>query len=100
MGANDKVAATFHGGEYTPRTDDVRALYVLATPPHRVSIGDGKAEFNRWLAKVRAEAKAEALREAASAYPVMLRDMVSRPSVAAWLRDRAEQYKDGVTHGR
>lgn len=45
----------------------------------------------------RTEAKAEALEEAAAQYPVMLRDMVSRGSVAAWLRDRAKQYRAGGT---
>lgn len=82
--------------EYTPRTYDVRALYVLATPPHRVSIGDGKAEFDRWLETVRAEAKAEALNEAAEG----IRNMTLDDNPTDWLTDFAEQYKDGVIHGR
>lgn len=40
-------------------------------------------------------AKAEALEEAARAYPSMLRDMVSRGQVARWLRDRAQQLRGG-----
>ncbi|MGV2855389.1 hypothetical protein ACNPON_17565 [Glutamicibacter sp. AGC13] len=104
MGANDKHEATYHGAEYTPDTTRVRHGYVdhvdYSAQLHGLPSNDkGAGEaFDRWLETVRAEAKAEALEEAASAYPVMLRDMVSRGSVAAWLRARADQHKEHQVH--
>lgn len=59
MGANEKHDATYHGGEFTPNTDRVQVAAVdgaLITQP----------EFDRWLATVRAEAKAEAWDECAN----------------------------------
>lgn len=65
MGANEKHAATYHGGEYTPTTEQVREACILGHYPlpslkQRSELG---ADFDRWLAKVRAEAKAEAWAE-------------------------------------
>lgn len=51
--------------DHTPTLDEARAIYALGTPAHHVSIGGAYAEFDRAIEKVRAEAKAEALREAA-----------------------------------
>ena len=96
MGANDNRTATCHGREFTPDTAIIRTFYTSETNGY--PIPGRAAQFNRWLETVRAEAKAEALEEAASAYPVMLRDMVSRGSVAAWLRARADQHKDNQVH--
>lgn len=99
MGADEKHAATYHGA-YTPNVDELRDAWVdneLDPLPRSQAIElvpKVQAAFDRWLETVRAEAKAEALRESASAYPVMLRDMVSRGSVQAWLRARANQYKE------
>lgn len=100
MSANEKHAASFYdpaSGEegYTPSVEFARGGYIY----DRITLGvvdaeGAKGEFDRMIAKVRAEAKQEALEEAASAYPVMLRDMVSRGSVAAWLRARADHYKE------
>lgn len=89
MGANDKVDATTHGGEYTPSTEDIAFYY----EGPNLDAAERRAEFTRWLDQIRAEAKAEALEEAANAYPLMLRDMVSRPSVVGWLRGFATRYK-------
>jgi hypothetical protein len=52
--------------EFTPSLDEVRAIYALGTPAHHVSIAGSYAEFDRAIAKVRADAKVEALREAVS----------------------------------
>lgn len=43
---------------YTPTTDEVRAMYVTGTPPHRVTVPAGNAEFDRWLAQHDAEVAA------------------------------------------
>ncbi|MGO4298271.1 hypothetical protein, partial [Glutamicibacter sp. MCAF14] len=73
MGANEKHAATYHGGEYTPTTAIVHSIYMTAwnstaDPVDQQEIQDkARDEFTRWLETVRAEAKAEALREAADA---------------------------------
>ena len=99
MSANEKHAATYHGGEYTPMTmvhlnDDLTRIKHTYADSMRTRTGVGTAtfdaEFDRMIAQVRAEAKAEALREAAAQYPVMLRDMVTRASVAEWLQARAQ----------
>ncbi|WP_413455971.1 hypothetical protein ACLQ8T_05685 [Glutamicibacter sp. FR1] len=71
MGADEKHAATYHGGKYTPTkymptTDDLRDLWVdskLDHLPRHLGIPlvpTVQAEFDRWLETVRAEAKAEA----------------------------------------
>lgn len=47
-----------HGGEYTPSAEEVRRHWGLAVDTHRRE--ERLAEFDRMIAKVRAEAKAEA----------------------------------------
>ena len=47
--------------------------------------------FDRWLAAHDAEVRVQALKDVADAYPAITRDMVSRGSVKAWLRARAER---------
>lgn len=118
MGANEKYESAMHG--FIPATDEVRALYVAGTPAHRVSVHSGYAEFDRWLDQIRAEAKAEALRDAADTLnPELInyrRDamealsqpirpaggdstmslqlaLVAANRTAEWLRARANQYK-------
>ena len=61
MGANEKHDATYHGGEYTPSTEEVRKHW------ENVGFAGTGTEFDRWLETVRAEAKAEALIEYADA---------------------------------
>jgi phage terminase Nu1 subunit (DNA packaging protein) len=51
--------------DYGPTTDEVRAMYVTGTPPHRVTVPAGNDEFDRWLAQHDAEVAAKALRQAA-----------------------------------
>lgn len=69
MGANEKHAATYHGGEYTPTTAIVHSIYMTAwnstvDPVDQQEVQDkARDEFTRWLETVRAEAKAEALHE-------------------------------------
>jgi len=66
MGANEKHAATYHGGEYTPTTAVVHSIYMTAwnstvDPVDQQEVQDkARDEFTRWLETVRAEAKAEA----------------------------------------
>lgn len=115
MGANDKVAATFHGEEYTPQLIDLRVAYrfmeadLMMDPdskPHDpVLMAESDAEFDRLIAKIRAEATAESLREAAE-YAVEwvgvvgdgrlvdLKTETEYDDTAAWLRACAEQYKE------
>jgi len=61
MGAKDKVQATNH--RYTPTTEQVREDFATRMASWRDD--DRRREFDRWLDWVRAEAKAEALRDAA-----------------------------------
>lgn len=66
MGADEKHAATYHGGEYTPDTTRVRHAYVDHLDFSAQTFGLTSDEkfasdsFTRWLETVRAEAKAEA----------------------------------------
>ena len=62
MGANEKYEAAMHGGQYTPATENVEHSYV-AYRSSKVDLITGHHEFTRWLATVRADAKAEALNE-------------------------------------
>ena len=59
---SNKHEATYHGGEYTPTTDEIKhAWYRSETADNPFDQRDAiKAEFDRWLTTVRAEAKAEA----------------------------------------
>lgn len=69
MGANDKLDATFYdpaSGEegYVPSVEFARGGYIY----DRITLGvvdaeGAKAEFDRMIAKIRAEAKAEAWAE-------------------------------------
>jgi len=99
MGANEKHAATYHGGEYTPTTDELRDIWVdynLNPLPRSQGIPlveTAQAEFDRWLETVRAEAKAEALQDAAD--EVLGYDpRVSLRGIYAALKFRANQYKE------
>lgn len=58
MGADEKHAATYHGGEYTPSLEEIRRHWGLAVDAHRRE--ERLAEFDRMIAKIRAETKAEA----------------------------------------
>lgn len=113
MGANDKHEATYHAGEYTPDTTRVRHGYVdhvdYSAQLHGLPSNDkGAGEaFDRWLETVRAEAKAEALEEAASEIgrldggeAEMYNEDLNATPVTFWLRNRANQYKEEPTNGR
>ena len=72
MGANEKHAATYHGGEYTPMTmvhlnDDLTRIKLTYADSMRTRTGVGTAtfdaEFDRAIEKIRAEAKAVAWAE-------------------------------------
>lgn len=80
--------------EYVPSDTDVRSVWVVherdcGWAPHP---GDPSAEFDRFIARVRREAKAEALREAASA-PIPRDALASQ--TRGWLRTRAYQIETG-----
>lgn len=109
MGADEKHAATYHGGEYTPTkymptTDDVRDVWVDRKVYHLPNssaialVPTVQAEFNRWLETVRAEAKAEALNKAAD----NIHEIDGREDAMAsrWLRACANQYKEEPANGR
>lgn len=86
---------------HTPTTEQVLAAYVLEAlqEANAVFFGgvDPYDDFQRWLAGVRAEARAEALREAAdqvlvSEWWVPQDNAASR--VRRWLRERADQEEE------
>ena len=104
MGANEKHAATYHGGAYTPDYQYVKTIFAMnaKTPVsggHPDTLWEERTEqFDRWLETVRAEAKAEALEEAADA---LTREEVpdgwgipTYENYGNWLRARANQYKE------
>lgn len=94
--------ATYHGGEYTPTANDIREVWggfseygglVIRPSGTATFLDDRYAEFDRWLETVRAEAKAEALRDAAD--EVLGYDpRVSLRGIYAALKFRANQYKE------
>lgn len=119
MGANDKHEAVYHGGEYGAILDSSRLHYALSKDP-----GNGRTieewwavkdeafkDFDRAIAKIKAEAKAEALNEAAAEIDRLesigdtARNQVSEDQekdywrfhgtpITDWLRDRVNQYKE------
>lgn len=110
MGVNEKNAATYHGGQYTPPVRDLRTSYVALRDKDTTSLEEAREEFQRGIDRIRAEAKAEALNEVANAFQYMawselikgsLQDRlrVAQP-ITEWLRARANQYKEGADNGR
>ncbi|ALG28050.1 hypothetical protein AOZ07_02910 [Glutamicibacter halophytocola] len=102
MGANEKHAATTHGGEYTPSTDVVLAAYMECEKRH-VRTPDEKAisAFDRWLDQVRAEAKAEALTDMAHVLEADIPghthengQIIAGRHIIRIIRARANQYKE------
>lgn len=89
---------------HQPTTDIVRARYHLATlpddtPSEIIEMGRARsyAEFDRWLVQIRAEAKAEALEEAADELGGFdmagMDEPVTAHEAAQWLRARVAQIK-------
>ena len=84
MGADEKHDATYHGLS----NDTVRGRYCDGTHAQTGHTTDG-AEYDTWLAGVKAEAKAEALEEAYNYGFGRTGHVFHR-----WLRARANQYKE------
>lgn len=90
--------------DFTPTLDEVRAIYALGTPAHHVSIGGSYAEFDRAIAKIRADAKVEALREAVADLTEVVDGIQSSgsPNPLAWqtgalaMRDRLKARADNL----
>lgn len=100
MGANEKHGAD-HGGEYTPSElalitawcDQRRNLLEYNDQPPE-GIVERTEQAQRTLAKIRAEAKAEALEELADTYGALPNFQTVLLTRAARMRDRANQYKE------
>lgn len=89
MGANEKHAAAMHGRLGTPSMDIMRLFYKIGRRSRLpdVSIDSMNAEFDRFITKIRAEAKAEALEELAA--------KTHSKFQAAWIRGQAREYTQG-----
>lgn len=74
--------------DYTPSLDEIRDCYKYSSAEAHESPGDAHFAFDRAIAKVRAEAKADALREAADHLPTQSKE---RMSMGYWLRARADK---------
>ena len=88
MGANEKHAATYHGGEYTPDTKEVEDSYTMdqVQISLRKSTVVAREEFRRWLETVRAEAKAEAWEEC-------VRSLVYEDGTPVEIKSNTDPYK-------
>lgn len=100
MGANEKCAATYHGGQYTPTTENVEHSYV-AYQSSKVDLITGHHEFTRWLETVRAEAKREALTDMAHVLEADIPghahengQIIAGRNIIRIIRARANQYKE------
>lgn len=100
MGANEKHAATYHSGEYTPPVRALRTSYVALRDKDTTSLEEAREEFQRGIDSIRAEAKQEALLEASKALD---NDQSAEPGTmkyvhniiySVWLTERANQYKE------
>ena len=84
--------------QYTPTTEEVRARHSVSTTYPRFQSPTLRADFDRWLAQVRAEAGAKALRDAADAWaadPGSWGDC--EKDYQAELRDRARRIEKGLS---
>ena len=76
---------------YTPTTERMRAAWLARWHDWpRAAIATEEAAFDHWLAGVRAEARAEALHDAADDWSDLTIAMHGQ-SPADWLRERANQ---------
>mgnify|MGYP003596246566 CR=1 FL=1 len=109
MGANEKYEATYHGGEYGEILDSSRLNYALSKDP-----GNGRTteewwavkdeafkEFDRAIAKIRAEAKREALTDVAHVLEADIPghahengQIIAGRNIIRIIRARANQYKE------
>lgn len=78
--------------DYTPTTDEVRAMYVTGTPPHRVTVPQGNAEFDAWLAQHDAEVRTAALNAAAEAVPPSTMPLGGELAISEPVRMRFQQW--------
>ena len=98
MGANEKFDAAMHRG-FDPVTESVCERFMHDRyMTDGVNTDQSRAEFDRWLDRVRAEAKAEALDSLAQELVDVDMAGADEPirayDAAVWLRDRANQYKE------
>lgn len=108
MGANEKHAATYHGGQYTPSElalitawcDQRRNLLEYNNQPPE-GIVERTEQAQRTLAKVRAEAKAEALNDMAHVLEADIPStahesgqIIAGRNIIRIIRARANQYKE------
>lgn len=82
--------------EFTPTADQARSFYTDGRVKHGPiwSRAEADAEFNRFLAQVRAEAKAEGLREAADVW-----GDGTEGFPYPWLHERADQIEKEARRG-
>lgn len=90
--------------EWTPETEDLRTAYrYFCDPEYRnhdaqeMWIRKNDAEFDRWLARERADAAAQALEDTARSYVYVFAVTNHLSKVAAWLRERAARYRKEQT---
>lgn len=78
--------------DYTPTTEQVRTEWIESAGQNQSQTNrlHSTAAFERWLAGVRAEARAEALHDAADDWSDLTIAMHGQ-SPADWLRERANQ---------
>lgn len=74
-------------GEYTPTVDEVRGVYVASgfrenLPHSHQSLAEWRAEFDRWLVRVRAEAQIHILREVVDYLESVAHEIDIRPATA------------------
>lgn len=93
LSADSTSELTMTADPYTPTVEEVRTDYVLAYADRDSSQLLAGAAFDRFIAKVRDEAKADALREAGAA--VMGERLETETEAGNWLDERAERIEAG-----
>ena len=100
MGADEKHAATYHGGEYTPSTGQIRSSFTRGIR-REVGLAQANRAFDRWIEIVRAEAKAEALNDMAHVLEADIPStahesgqIIAGRNIIRIIRARANQYKE------
>ena len=101
MGANEKFDAAMHRG-FDPVTESVCERFMHDRyMTDGVNTDQSRAEFDRWLDRVRAEAKAEALTEMAHVLEADIPghahengQIIAGRNIIRIIRARANQYKE------
>lgn len=86
--------------DYTPTTEQVRGQYTREQPPPIATMGEKRAEFDRWLDEIRAEAWDAAVDDAYRVASATAARTQSIDAILAALTPQRKEIKDAIGQDR